>query len=1389
MSSILSIGQSADGFLWIGTDGSDLINYDGDKFTEIPFPSSLSDHHFNNLCFAGDELLFASRYKGFYSYNRRSKKLTTLKYGTDTTGHTQYALKKNGFTYLIGDAQVISIKNGKERVLASRKTIPYKIDQVIDLPNGFLLLDATTPFVLENGTITPLDTWLKTPVHRFNEFQFGYSEQGRITLFNARATRWLEVTIDKAGRPFSINEYDEPFLLHENEIVLSVDHNKIAEATALITNKSTIYQVQNRNLKPISRNYPEVITGQNQLIVDMNGDIWISSSRRGLYKVSVEPFTKLRIHPIYEVDDISLPYKTEDLKVFISRYNGMTYMGSIYEVTPFKEYNFQTFAITDKNHERYYLATSEGLKQYDPKRSNGIEPFIFDGQRISSVFYFEGDLWAGVSGKGLARVNLSTNTIKEFSKSEGVPTNLYTFQASNNGRSIYFGANDGIYCINRSTEKVTKLICPKIQGAYVGNSCVDSYGNIWFTMEKGLHVVFKDGTHKAVFIKELPSNLFYTLSTDDYGNIILGTNKGLSIVNINERGEVLRCDNYSGKEGFEGYETHMRSQFKTGDYIFVGTIEGLFVINTKLIKDLKAPFKPFIKNVVNEGNTSDETAPVGPHFYFKVNNSKIKSIHYKYRIREEGEPWTYLNKKDNVRIGGLSSGNYTLEVAASYDGIRYSDAAEYPFTISRPFWQSSWFIIFMLAMIILLNVFLLAYGKQFESNRLLKTKDTEVHIRLTPATLLFTSIFVAAAHILGPYFSPELELHLGATLAVSFMILTLFFISLNAQKTNQLGQYKYFLAIGLVIISSHFFWELYYSNLHPFNIIGLIITGSIAPYILGKIRFSIAYSFFILLGSIVLIVIIEHPVYPESLFLIAIFASISLLIYNSYLRNNSLEKLIFISGIVNRGNMPVIAYSRTGKVNYVSENIELFIGINHEQLLNKNISVLNNYVVYDESYKDVDVTMEFEDNKTYLVPMSGKDKVVRWIEWKFKKFSDNLSVIIGQDVSERVEVQNTHNLLVQNVEDMIFTVDVSGNFIFINDTFVSKMGYSRKELINTYSVEIVAESHREEVETFYVRHFREGRESSYMELPIQKKNGDIIWIGQYVNTVFVPGSKKYVDSFISLARDITEERKNSQLMKAQQDDITASINYAKKIQVNLLPNTQQFEEGFQEHFIFYRPKDIVSGDFYWMAKIGNYRVIAVADCTGHGVPGAFMTVLGINLLNSIVLERRLTEPGMILTELDNRLTEYLSVPGSSEYVPDGMEVTIVVLDDKNEEIAYACAGSRFLINSQGNFTMYKGNNEHVGGKKTDVFRNYSTQYALLKPSDTIFLITDGFQDQFGGIHDKKYSFRRLLELLEANLNLSLQDQLTMIEKEFDNWKGSAPQTDDVSIIAFKRRSI
>jgi serine phosphatase RsbU (regulator of sigma subunit) len=194
----------------------------------------------------------------------------------------------------------------------------------------------------------------------------------------------------------------------------------------------------------------------------------------------------------------------------------------------------------------------------------------------------------------------------------------------------------------------------------------------------------------------------------------------------------------------------------------------------------------------------------------------------------------------------------------------------------------------------------------------------------------------------------------------------------------------------------------------------------------------------------------------------------------------------------------------------------------------------------------------------------------------------------------------------------------------------------------------------------------------------------------------------------------------------------------------------------------------------------------LGDCTGHGVPGAFMTLLGINLLNNIVLEARLTEPGMIMNELDKRLQEYFGATGKAK-MTDGMELTVCVMDDLEEEVAYACAGSRFLIKNDEGFTLYKGNNEHIGDRKSKGFKGYLTQYTNIGKDDIVYFFTDGFQDQFGGVKNKKYSFRRLLDLFESNVNLSLEDQRVMIEAEFDQWMANQPQTDDVTVIGIQRR--
>jgi serine phosphatase RsbU (regulator of sigma subunit) len=324
------------------------------------------------------------------------------------------------------------------------------------------------------------------------------------------------------------------------------------------------------------------------------------------------------------------------------------------------------------------------------------------------------------------------------------------------------------------------------------------------------------------------------------------------------------------------------------------------------------------------------------------------------------------------------------------------------------------------------------------------------------------------------------------------------------------------------------------------------------------------------------------------------------------------------------------------------------------------------------------------------------------------------------------------------------------------------------------------------VKKFYRDHFEQRKTTSYFEFPIRTKHGEILWVGQHVTTLFKQGLKKHVNGFLALARDITLKREQEQIIREQRDDITSSITYAKRIQDNLLPNEVSFGSSFEEYFLLYEPKDIVSGDFYWMHRIDGCTIVALGDCTGHGVPGAFMTLLGINILNSTVLENRIIEPSQILNEMDKKLTNALHGQIGNEDITDGMEITICVFDHHAGTLSFACAGSRFLIFENGAFNMYKGDIKHVGDNDLKDFNGYITHSLPFNEESILYLFTDGFQDQFGGTKNKKFSFRRLLELFESNIRLPLKEQKPMIQDEFIYWKQLFEQTDDVTIIALKK---
>lgn len=267
------------------------------------------------------------------------------------------------------------------------------------------------------------------------------------------------------------------------------------------------------------------------------------------------------------------------------------------------------------------------------------------------------------------------------------------------------------------------------------------------------------------------------------------------------------------------------------------------------------------------------------------------------------------------------------------------------------------------------------------------------------------------------------------------------------------------------------------------------------------------------------------------------------------------------------------------------------------------------------------------------------------------------------------------------------------------------------------------------------------------------------------------------------ANDILEHQ-NTEITQ-QKKEITDSINYAKRIQESILPPVEHWKKLLPQSFIFYRPKDIVSGDFYWIEQKYDTVCFAAVDCTGHGVPGALMSVVGFNLLTQAVNEVGLTKPSEILKHLDAGVTKTLRQSETGKGVKDGMDLSLCSLNLKTLELQYAGAFNSLYYIVDGVFNEIKADKFPIGVNLDGKVDNYKNHTVQLKKGDCVYLYSDGYADQFGGIQGKKFKYKKLKELLTVISSSSIENQQNKIEKTFDDWKGNLEQVDDVVIIGLK----
>ena len=269
------------------------------------------------------------------------------------------------------------------------------------------------------------------------------------------------------------------------------------------------------------------------------------------------------------------------------------------------------------------------------------------------------------------------------------------------------------------------------------------------------------------------------------------------------------------------------------------------------------------------------------------------------------------------------------------------------------------------------------------------------------------------------------------------------------------------------------------------------------------------------------------------------------------------------------------------------------------------------------------------------------------------------------------------------------------------------------------------------------------------------------------------------------------EKRTSVIMKQKSEieiqnvEITDSINYAKRIQSSILPDIGKLKENFREAFILFRPRDIVSGDFYWFDKVDDDKFIVVcADSTGHGVPGAFMSMIGSTLLQDIVTRKKITRPSQILGLLDKQIFSTLNQNVDLGVSNDGMDMVVCEFNLRSRHVRFSSAMRPIILVVSGESFYIKGNRSSVGGESV-IDKYFDDQEYYLNEGDTIYMFSDGFPDQFGGTDGKKMKIARLKKLIDQIIQLPMNEQQDAVSDFFNEWKGSYDQVDDILMLGIR----
>ncbi len=426
--------------------------------------------------------------------------------------------------------------------------------------------------------------------------------------------------------------------------------------------------------------------------------------------------------------------------------------------------------------------------------------------------------------------------------------------------------------------------------------------------------------------------------------------------------------------------------------------------------------------------------------------------------------------------------------------------------------------------------------------------------------------------------------------------------------------------------------------------------------------------------------------------------------------------------------------------------------------------------------------------------------IILFIKYREKKFIKDKKVLEKKvkertaeirQKNEEIEAQSEYldktnkeleklSFVASKTDNAVIIMDAKGNFEWINDGFTRMYGYNFEQLINEKDRNIIGASSNLKINDLINIWYGDKKPIVYEALNTTRE-GKEIWVQTTLTPIL--DNDNNILKLVAIDTDITAIKKADEQIMRINTDITDSLSYAKRIQESIMSPVNELDK-YINNFILFKPRDIVSGDFYWFSKKANKLILAVADCTGHGVPGAFMSMLGISFLNKIVNEKDIIKPKNILERLRYNVISSLKQTGKTGETSDGMDIAVVSIDFNFNILEFSGALIPLYIIRNNELIKITPNRMPIG-IFIDEEHKFTNNEIKLQKNDIIYLSTDGYSDQFGGENDNRFKLKNFKKLLLDIHHEKLSEQKNILKQNFETWKGAGEQVDDVLIVGLK----